>query len=162
MKPSTQDIIAAVQQTLKEKVAPLVDDPWGASALRSVDAILQHLHARVPVEGPVLYEDNDDIVSLLSSLRIDLASDDASLDQEIQQFLKAAANLKETAYPNVDRLADLNIQGRELVDKLLRLCVAKQGQASYRETRVNIRAYLDRHIERETAFFFPTFVGRPV
>ena len=162
MKPSVQDILAAAQKALQEKVAPVVEDPWAASALRSMDAILNHLQARVPVEGPVLYEDNEEITAILSTLDIDLASADPALAEDVRRFLGAAATLKETAYPSVDRLSDLNIQGREVIDKLLRLCIARQDQGSFGETHATIRAYLDRHIERETAFYFPTFVGRPV
>jgi len=162
MRPSVQEILAAAQKALQEKVAPVVEDQWAASALRSMDAILNHLQARVPIEGPVLYEDNEDIVALLSSLNVDLAAADATLAEDLQRFLGAAATLKETAYPAVDSLSALNIQGREVIDNLLRLCIARQDESTFGDTHANIRTYLDRHIERERAFYFPTFVGRPV
>lgn len=162
MKPSVQDIIDAAQKALREKVAPVVEDQWAASALRSLDAILSHLHARVPVEGPMLYEDNLDLVEILSGLTADLAQK-PGLDDAVKSFLAAAARLREIPYPSVDMLCDLNIQGRAVIDDLLILCIGnKKDEGAFGETHRKIRAYLDRHIERERSFYFPTFVGRPV
>lgn len=161
MKPSIQDIIEAAQKALREKVVPVVEDQWAASALRSLDAIFSHLHARVPVEGPMLFEDNLELVDIISGLTIDL-SGKPGLDSAANAFLSAAARLREIAYPSVDMLCDLNIQGRTVIDDLLLLCIGKKDEGEYGRTHQKIRAYLDRHIERERSFYFPTFVGRPV
>jgi hypothetical protein len=59
-------------------------------------------------------------------------------------------------------LCELNVKGRELVDAILVLCIAQRDRGPYGQLHRDIRAYLDRHIEREHAFYFPTFVGRPV
>ncbi len=165
MKPSTQRMIEAAQQALRELVVPHVTDQWAASALRSVDVILGHLQQRVPVEGPMLYEDNADLARLLGDALampgFDLAKE-GQLGADIGRFVADAQALSGVGYPTVDTLCDLNIRGRELADRLLHVCHRRADAGAAGEVHRALRAYLERHIARERAFFFPVFVGRPV
>lgn len=165
MKPSMQQMIEAAQKALNEQVAPNVSDQWAASALRSVDVILSHLRARAPVEGPMLYADNQDLAALLDWVAgaADLSLAQApELGSAIVRFVADARALAASGYPPVDALSDLNIRGRELVDALLLLCHARADAGAAGTVHAALRAYLERHIAREHDFFFPTFVGRPV
>lgn len=157
MMPTTEQMLAAVQLALREHVVPQVDDQWAQSALRSVDVILNHLMARTPIEGPMLHEDSVELCSLLTKARAALAVDDAQLE-----VLLAEAPAVLSGYARVDVLQALNHRAREAVDRLLRICHGRKGNAAADEVRAGLRAYLLRHADRESGFFFPTYVGRPV
>ena len=48
MTPTSTELILAIAEALRTRIAPLVADrPWPASELRSIDALLTHLAARV-------------------------------------------------------------------------------------------------------------------
>jgi len=157
MMPTTQQMLAAIQLALQEHVVPKIDDQWAQSALRSVDVILNHLQARVPVEGPMLHEDSNELVSLLGTVAVRLGESDAALDA----FLAEAPGLLE-GYARVDALQALNHRGREIVDALLVRCHERKGEAAHDAVLADLRAYVLRHADRESGFFFPTYVGRPV
>ncbi|WP_114951593.1 hypothetical protein [Sphingosinicella terrae] len=160
MKPTVQQMIDASQQALRDYVAPTVTDQWAASALRSVDVILSHLLARVAGEGPMLFEDNADLAETLAAASASgLAAD--GIASRIDDFRTRQSDLS-IGYPAVDQLLDLNLVGRTLVDELLVACHARKGAAQADDLHARLRAYLDRHLERERAYFFPVYVGRPV
>ena len=145
MKPSVEQMLEAMQLALREKVSPVVTDQWAASALRSVDVILNHLQARTPVEGPMLYEDNRDLAAVLDgagglSLAGEVSSEGAVLTEALAGFAADVVAMAQ-GYPAVAVLS---------------------GQEAAEQLHVALRAYLDRHVEREQPFFFPTYVGRPV
>jgi hypothetical protein len=158
MRPSAEAMMQAAQKALRELVAPVVADQWAASALRSVDVILNHLQARTPVEGPMLYEDNGDLAAVLGKvLESGLF---AAVGGRLKDFRAEANELRQT-YPPVAALSELNTRGREILDEVLRLCHAsKDHRAAF--LHQELRDYLTRHLEREQTLFFPTFVGRPV
>lgn len=165
MKPTVQDILAAAQKALNEVVAPDVKDEFAASALRSIDVILNHLRARVPVEGPMLYEDIGDLAQVMGSVLSALGDDAGALVEPVRAYIGEAAALLASGYPAVDTLADSNIKGRGLIDELLlaarRAELQGQGKGGA-DAHAAIRGYLERHQAREQSFYFPTFVGRPV
>lgn len=157
MMPTSQQMLAAVQLALQEHVAPKIDDQWAQSALRSVDVILNHLQARVPVEGAMLHEDSRELVVLLTAARDRLSHDDPAL----ATFLAEAPDLLD-GYARVDALQALNHKGREAADALLHACHARKGEAVVDAVHADLRAWLLKHADRESGFFFPTYVGRPV
>jgi hypothetical protein len=161
MKPSVQQLIKATQESLREKVVPVVEDQWAASTLRSVDLILSHLHARTQIEGPMLFEDNKELVALMTNLEVPLDGL-PEIATKATLFLDRASNVSSEEYPTVDTLAELNILGRGLVDDLLNLCISRPDIAPYAHLHKQLQHYLIRHVEREREFYFPTFVGRPV
>ncbi|WP_068076755.1 hypothetical protein [Novosphingobium lentum] len=157
MMPTATQMLAAVQLALREHVTPQIEDQWAQSALRSVDVILNHLQARVPAEGPMLHQDTSELVTLLTGAREALGGGDPALEA----FLAEAPALL-AGYASVEDLQAINHTGREAVDVLLRACHAQRGQAGVDAVHAGLRAYLLRHAERESGFFFPTYVGRPV
>lgn len=167
MMPSVEQMLEAAQTALRDFVVPNVDDQWAASALRSVDVILSHLQARTPVEGPMLHADTGDLAILLASASAALeladarSSDGTVIVDDLAAFARdAAATL--AGYAAVADLALLNMRGRQLVDDLLLFCHARRDDGAAKAVHDDLRAYLMRHLERESAFFFPTYVGRPV
>jgi uncharacterized protein YicC (UPF0701 family) len=157
MMPTTKEVLASMQLALKEHVEPKIEDKWAQSALRSIDALLNHLQARVPTEGPVLHEDTTDLVQVLREAEADLASG----VPVVQTFLSRAPGILDR-YASVEELQALNHEGREAVDQLLRHCRRQGARSDEAEVLPRLRAYLLRHADRESAYFFPVFVGRPV
>lgn len=156
MMPTTEQMLAAVQLALREHVVPQVTDQWAQSALRSVDVILDHLQARAPVEGPMLHSDTQELVDLLGPAQARVGFEDDGL----RAFLAEAPALL-AGYARVDALQALNHRGREALDRLLVHCHARKDAASTAYL-TDLRAWLLRHADRESGFFFPIYVGRPV
>jgi hypothetical protein len=156
MMPTAEQMIVAAQQALKDFVVPVVEDQWAASALRSVDVILSHLAVRTSIEGPMLHEDNLELVALLGK-----AEDLGLGNQETAAFRAEAAELLQN-YASVFDLFALNHRGREAVDALLLVCRERRGEAAVDVYHDDLRAYLLRHADRESPLFFPVYVGRPV
>lgn len=157
MMPTAEQMLAAVQLALREHVVPQIEDQWAQSALRSVDVILNHLQARVPAEGPMLHQDTAELADLLTTAQAALPADDAALGA----FLDEAPDML-AGYARVDALQALNHRGREALDRMLVRCQARKGDATADGVHADLRAYLIRHADRESGFFFPTYVGRPV
>ena len=69
MNPTSSELITAIADVLRTSIAPLVaDQPWPASELRTIDALLAHLAARVDHEADVLRADDTDLDALLAEL----------------------------------------------------------------------------------------------
>ena len=157
MMPTSRQMLAAMQLALHEHVAPKIDDQWAQSALRSIDVILNHLQARVPAEGPMLHEDSTELLALLSSVQQRLSYAEPAL----ADFLAQAPDVL-AGYAPVETLQALNHRGREAVDALLHHCQARKDDAAHVAVHAELRAYLLKYADRESGFFFPTYVGRPV
>lgn len=156
MMPTTEQMLAAVQLALREHVVPQVTDQWAQSALRSVEVILNHLQARTPVEGPMLHADTQELLDLLGPAQARVGFDDDGL----RAFLAEAPAVL-AGYAPVDVLQALNHRGREALDRLLVHCHARNDAAADGYL-VELRSWLLAHADRESGFFFPTYVGRPV
>jgi len=157
MMPTSTQMLAAMQLAISEHVAPNVTDQWAQSALRSIDAILNHLQARVPVEGPMLHADTQELEDVLASASLALGHSDPS----VVAFLAEAPEIL-AGYAAVEALQALNHRGREALEGLLLHCRSHKGDPAADTVHAELRAYLLRHADRESAFFFPVYVGRPV
>lgn len=157
MMPTSGQMLAAMQLALNEHVVPQVQDQWAQSALRSIDAILNHLQARVPVEGPMLHVDTQELEDLLTAASAALGYASPALDA----FLAEATEML-AGYAAVDVLQALNHRGREALEGLLLHCQSRKGDAKADSVHADLRGWLLRHADRESAFFFPVYVGRPV
>lgn len=157
MMPTTQQILASMQLALKEHVEPKLDDKWALSAMRSVDALLNHLQARVPSEGPMLHEDTTDLFAVLGKVA-------ATTDVQVPTLSRFLADTPGVlaGYASVEALQAINHIGREAVGEVLELFHAVTDGDAVRQAQRDLGEYLRRHAERESPFFFPVFVGRPV
>jgi len=69
MNPTSSQLVAAIADVLRTRIAPLLaDQPWPASELRSIDALLVHLAARIEHEPDALRADDADLDTVLASL----------------------------------------------------------------------------------------------
>ena len=65
MRPSSAELLAAIEVALATRVMPAVDDPVVQSELRSMIAVVRHLQVRVQAEPAVLVSEADDLTALL-------------------------------------------------------------------------------------------------
>jgi hypothetical protein len=90
MEPSTSELVERIATALRERIAPLVaDQPWPASELRSIDALLALVAARIEHEAEVVAADNADLEPLLTRLA------DAGVDTGGQPLAGAGAGTPE-------------------------------------------------------------------
>ena len=69
MNPTSRELIEAIAEALRTDIAPLVEDqPWPASELRTIDALLAHLAMRVELEHEMLIADDADLDAVLTAL----------------------------------------------------------------------------------------------
>lgn len=69
MRPTTPELVDAIATVLRDRIAPAVaDQPWIASELRTIDALLALVLARIEHEATVLAADNADLEPLLHRL----------------------------------------------------------------------------------------------
>jgi len=80
----------AIVTALEEEVAPLVQDKWAASVLRSATQLLNHLSLRVDDDARVLIEDNKDVRYVLETVYRSLSvnADTASLRAAVEEALQ--------------------------------------------------------------------------
>ena len=70
IKPSNRDLLVAVADALRTRIAPIcAADAWASSELRSIDAVLAIVTARLEHEEDVVAEDNAELRPLLAGLR---------------------------------------------------------------------------------------------
>ena len=69
MRPTASELLVRIAERLRTEIAPLVaDQPWPASELRSIDALLAYVVARLDHEVEVLTADNAELRELLGAL----------------------------------------------------------------------------------------------
>jgi len=69
VNPTSSELVTAIADALRNDIAPLLaDQPWPASELRTIDALLAHLAVRIEHEDQVLRADNDELDALLVEL----------------------------------------------------------------------------------------------
>ncbi len=156
-RPSSRELIEGIAETLDERVAPVVaDQPWPASHLRNIDALLGHLAVRVEREGTILHDDNADARVVLTEVRRLL---------EMYELGEVLTHLwrDEGDYPTIESLAEENhslVAAVERVIGLLHDEPERFDAAARQDAHDRILAYLHRRIERE-APLYEAFATRP-
>lgn len=134
MNPTSRELIDAIAETLRTRIAPLLaDQPWPASELRTIDALLAHLAARVEHERDVLLADDADLDTLLAELH--------------------AAGIE----VDVDVTSDDNLARRAALERAIHLV----HDGDHAEQVASIRAYLVRAAARDALVYGP-LSGRPL
>jgi len=159
MRPTTRELIESISTALERQVAPVVQDKWAASVLRSATQLLNHIALRTEDEGRVLIEDNQDVRRVLEAIRPRLAgkSGDAELSAALEQALQAA----DPAAHDAAGLAVRNEAYQVVVEQLLRHRDRLRQVTGGTATRDGLRAYLQRRLRREHHLYFPVFTGPP-
>lgn len=159
MRPTTRELISAIVTALEQEVAPLVQDKWAGSVLRSATQLLNHLSLRVEDEARVLIEDNKDVRRVLETIYRSLTvnAQMASLRAAVEEALQAT----ESPHHDVVALDARNEAYLVAVEKLLKhrnLVRQETGETSVHE---QLREYLRRRLKREHHLYFPVFTGPP-
>jgi CheY-like chemotaxis protein len=159
MRPTTRELIDAIVTALEQEVAPLVQDKWAASVLRSATQLLNHLSLRVEDGARVLIEDNKDVRYVLETVYRSLSvnADTASLRAAVEEALKAT----ESPHHDVAALDARNEAYLVAVETLLKhrsLVRQATGGTSVQE---QLREYMRRRLKREHHLYFPVFTGPP-
>ena len=151
-RPSSREIIDGIAETLAERIAPAVaDQPWPASHLRHIDALLGHLAVRVDEEGTILHEDNADARFVLTEVRRLL--DMYELGEVLTHLWRDPDD-----YPTIESLAEENhslVAAVERVIALLHDEPERFDPGARTDAHDRIVAYLHRRIEREEPLYGP-------
>lgn len=164
MLPTAKQLIGSVVWSLDERVAPLIDDKWGASTLRSLRCLLMHLSTRVEVEGQLLFDDNADLTGVSREIvaALSSATDDVAARRDQLAATNARTWRDAYAYPTVASMAAENDARREAIDRLLRVLATDNSGVDpvSRTTAVElIDAYLRRRLARDQPLFAPAFMA---
>ncbi|HWM71424.1 MAG TPA: hypothetical protein VNO35_32960 [Steroidobacteraceae bacterium] len=159
MRPTSRELIGAIVTALEQEVAPLVQDKWAASVLRSATQLLNHLSLRVEHEARVFIEDNQDVRHVLETIYRNLTvnADMASL----RAALEGALQTPECPHHDVVALDARNEAYLIAVETLLKhrsLVRQATGGTSVHE---QLREYMRRRLKREHHLYFPVFTGPP-
>ena len=65
MRPTSEELLGAIEVALTTRVAPAVEDPVVLSELRSTIALIRHLRVRVAAEVSLLVAEAADLTSVL-------------------------------------------------------------------------------------------------
>ncbi len=134
MIPSSEHLLGAISDVLRTRIAPLLaDQPWPSSELRSIDALLTVLAARVVHERDVLIADNADLDGVLA----DLATAGIALTRR-----ESAGELD---------LHENNLVRRENLEQAIHLI----HDGLHPELVASVRSYLVRSATREHALYGP-------
>jgi hypothetical protein len=165
MYPTVIELLEAVEANLDSKVAPVVKDVSGQSALATIGHILRHVRVRVEREGQILVDEIRALRELLPVLQRDL---ERQGDAGVVCARLIADQLMESGPPS-DRyitLLDLARQCSALREKLelaLRALIeiepARREDAEYRHIRTLIRSHISNQIEREAPLVELAFHG---
>ena len=68
MIPTSSEIFTGMKWSLENEIAPLLKDPRAQSSVRCMLMLLDHLILRVDIEGPVLDQDNRDMLQTLEQI----------------------------------------------------------------------------------------------
>ena len=134
MEPSTAELVERIATALRERIAPLVaDQPWPASELRSIDALLALVAARIEHEAEVVAADNADLEPLLTRLA------EAGVDTGRQPFAGAG-----TGTP-----AERNLAMRTALER----AIHEIHDGAHDAEVAAVRAYLVAAAEREQLIY---------
>jgi hypothetical protein len=159
MRPTTRELIDGIVTALEHQVAPVVQDKWAASVLRSATQLLNHIALRAEDEARVLIEDNLDVRQVLEAIRPRLAgkADIGPLHAAVEEALKAA----EPASHDVVGLGARNDAYLAAVEKLVRHRGLVRQATEGASVHEQLRGYLRRRLKREHHLYFPVFTGPP-
>jgi hypothetical protein len=159
MRPTSRELLEGIAAALERQVAPVVQDKWAASVLRSAVQLLAHLGVRVEDEARLLSEDNADARRVLEPLsrRIVAGGSAGALRAALDEALRP----DDSAAWDTLALAACNDRYQSAIELLVRhreLLAQVTGDGTAHE---ELRAYLQRRLAREQHLYFPSFLGPP-
>lgn len=168
MRPFPDEILRSMQFSLQTYVIPHVDDKWGSYVAKVMKRMMLHLERRWKLEGPLLLEDIGDLRAVLGTLRAPLSVEPVSRDADAQRLVaRIDSVLTETAqlpagYVSVEALTTLSEALRETLVSVIETCdlLAERGfEDRLAASRIQIRTYLRRQVDRDNQLVEPTFMS---
>jgi hypothetical protein len=160
MRPSTHELLESIAVALERQVAPVVEDKWAASVLRSAVQLLGHLAVRTEGEARVLRDDNADARQLLEAIAPKLAVDRPDAAQ-LRVAVAQALQSEEVPLCDTADLASRNDSYQSAIELLIRNRDLVRELTRDSSTHEELRAYLKRRLAREHHMYFPSFTGPP-
>lgn len=160
MRPSSSEILAGIAAALSGQVAPVVQDKWAASVLRSAVQLLGHLATRVEEEAGILREDNADARRTLAAIVPGIAGEPDAAGP-LRAAIEQAVAADDASTCDAAALAARNDAYQAAVEGLLRHRECHGRLDGGGTIRDELHAYLARRLAREQHLYFPSFTGPP-
>lgn len=165
MRPTIKEIVDGMSWVLDERVAPIIEDQWASSYLRSIKGLLSHISVRSELEADILWHDIADQRDLLDQVA-KLHSQDSAWRSLIASTRDALEKqwFNSEKYRSVADMEAENLRYRELISELI---VAIHDQpAGLNDSERNalhemVLKYLRRQLARERPLYAEAFSGRP-
>jgi len=160
VKPTTKQLINSISWSLDNKVAPMTEDKWAASTLRSVRCLLTHLATRADLEGQLLFDDNIDLRDTLRRVETVLAPVSPALGAAISDVLRKEWRSPDE-YPTVVSLTAENDAMRSVADVVLVALRAGDVVDEHirTEARGEVESWVRRRLVRDQPLFLPAFMA---
>ena len=165
MRPTIKEIADGMSWVLDERIAPITEDKWASSYLRSIKGLLKHISARSELEADILWNDIVDQRNLL-----DQVTKLQSLDGAWEDLIAAARDTLNQQWFDSDQyrsVADMeaeNLRYWELIAELV-VVIHEQpkGLADVEREALHeiVVKYLRRQLARERPLYGEAFSGRP-
>ena len=165
MRPTSKEILDGISWVLNERVAPVTEDKWASSYLRSIRGLLEHVSARCETEAEVLYNDLADQRALLGRV-CDLETQDPAW-KTLQASVREALDRRwfdPEGYHTIAEMEAENLRYRELIADLI-TAIHDRSEGVDATLRKNLHRqsvdYLRRQMARERPLYGGPFSGRP-
>jgi len=165
MRPTIKEIADGMSWVLDERIAPITEDKWASSYLRSIRGLLKHISARSELEAEILWNDIVDQRDLLDQVA-KLHSDDGAW----QNLIAASRDALDQSWFDSDRYRSVpdmeaeNLRYRELIAELV-VVIHEQPtglvDAERNALHELVTSYLRRQLARERPLYAEAFSGRP-
>jgi hypothetical protein len=143
MLPESTELIESLDQVLGERIAPLIDDDHAQARIVVMRQILGHLYQRLQLEGQYLWDEYEELASLLSGLRNQFASVDIAAALAAAQEMIAPGQ-----YPSISAMDARNRVLKECLVRVIEHLDELPGAESAR-AEAEVNAYLRRQLDRE-------------
>jgi hypothetical protein len=165
MRPTIKEIADGMSWVLDERIAPITEDKWASSYLRSIRGLLKHISARSELGADILWDDIVDQRGLLDQVTNLNSSNDVW-----QNLLKASRDALDHPWFDADRYRSVpdmeaeNLRYRELIEELV-VVIHEQptGLMDAERSALHqlVTRYLRRQLARERPLYEEAFSGRP-
>ncbi|MCZ7527170.1 MAG: hypothetical protein M5U14_12780 [Acidimicrobiia bacterium] len=170
MRPYPDEILRSMRDTLDQSIIPNLRDQWAVYAAKVMDKMMEHLEIRWRREAPLLAEDTEDLLGVLSGLRDALggpalAGHDGLAGLRGRVDAGVAEAVDRPADPtSIVSLTEHNEALRRLVvDAIEAMDAAAAAEPGLGEVlaapREDIRCYLRRELDRDVELARPTFMS---
>ena len=165
MRPTIKEIVDSMSWVLDDRVAPITEDKWASSYLRSIAGLLKHISTRSELEADILFEDLADQRKLLTAVAGVQADDSAW--QHLSTRVREALDTQWFDSEKYRSVADMEAEGlryRELISELIVAIhehPAGLGDGERDALYDSTVKYLRRQLSRERPLYAEPFSGRP-